>query len=319
MARKKSTIKRMRDRISTQEFFAVPPDDDADDDPPCTCVNSTNPQWHTHAKPDDWVKTTHVPQATIASWKTHLNKAWVDSAKITEEEESSTPLAESFDWREKAAELVDVSFLIAQDTSISTALKAEATCSYVLGKALCFQEELDALLCCVETVNVEKTYEVPREKEYGRIRREQVARHGGISNQHASDMFRDCLVATEREKLTESGERKGWDDGDELVRRKRMAVGQALVEFVQNLRAAVMEVREICRDVDDRPIRLSPEPPEGFTFHSRVVPSELPRCVRSGICDLEFIHHEVLHLKGAIPKLADQVRQLLVIWSCACK
>lgn len=311
MTKKKTFLKRTREKLITQDFFALPENHDgpaSDHTADCAC----RPFQVADTKPGDWIRTDLINKTSTAKYQEEIKQAYLEQSRLQrQKDESPAMLEEYIDWRDQTNDFVAATTKIAQQSN-SLTTRIDAQCCHAVARAAHLGEELDAMLCFVQAFNADKPLHVAYEQHF-EIRREQVARHGRTLPDRPSFLAK---MDAESAKLEITAQRGGTNREEKWKppRRKKGTTEVVLAEFEQNWRAAVAVVREVCRGIAVNTAALPSDPPEDLTFYSHKLPGGLPQYIRQEIHDGEFILHEVYISRKHITSLRDKARTMLMVW-----
>lgn len=312
MTKKKRILKRTRETLITQEFFALPPEDDVSS---AKCSHSRFDE-AANSKPGDWIKTDLINKIGAPEYKEDNRQARIKPSKLQQQKDKS-PIPVYVDWRDRIRDYVDVSASIARrkDCPINTRIAAE--CSHTFARAAHMKEELDAMLSFVQAFNTDKPLPVADE-QYLEIRRAYAARHGVRLQVEPSFLAK---IDAESAKLDPKAQ-KGKTDRVEVWRpppRKKRTIEEVLAEYARNWRAAAEVVHEVCQGIAVEAAAPPPShPPPDLTYFSHKLPAGLAPHIRQEIQDIEFVLREIYIMRRDITKLRDKARNILTVWlACA--
>ncbi|KAI9881000.1 MAG: hypothetical protein M1830_009494 [Pleopsidium flavum] len=343
---KRRNFKRFRDRLCTQEFFALPPpsssssddDDDNDDDNPsvplpaqaldhsncsdaqCTAASgpvannsdlaSSRPgRAAAQAKRGEWAKAEGVHRTAAAEYQEDFKRAYNERLERERERDELEDLNEP-DWQDEAEELMRVSEkVLDEEGEHPVVVMVEAKCNFTISRLVFMKEELDWMLCHVQIFNGEKRFSFA-EEQYLVIKRQQAARHGKVfdSKTRKSNMAVPQFIQPKKARKSKG---KG---SEKQQRQKKTAFASALTDWEQHWKATVKDVQAVCQGVNDKPAKLQTNPPKNLTFYSLKVPEGLPQHIRQSVHDLEFLLHEIYPMRETIIKQRDNVRDNLMVW-----
>ncbi|MCJ1368150.1 hypothetical protein MMC16_007291 [Acarospora aff. strigata] len=313
-ARRKKHLKRMRDRLRTQRFFALPPDDvDDDDDDESTSTDSDSDSTGKASPPcghaagagsRDLIGMDCLDKDTVAKYQ--KEQARLTEAGGDRQRNESSPPCNYLEVREKAKMLSIWGAEVTRDRALSTPTRVEARCSYVLARAWYMQEELDSMLSCVQALNADKPAYLA-EEQYSHIKDQRAARHGKPQHQPVPDSSTLGLASSESSKAKQiyKPNSKGKQ---KRVPPKDAAIGVILTTFQQNLSTAVLDVQEFCQNFSTQTLKLPLHPPEDLTFCSFKLPPGLPPDIRQEIQNLEFALSEIYPVRKNIKKMFNEAK-----------
>ena len=313
MARKKTFLKRKRERLITQEFFAMDPDAD-DADPECTChveCSHCGPRQIAETKPVNWIRTDLINKTGKPKDQGVTRQVDIEQSRLQQRGEgSSTPVC--FDWRDKTKDFIVASTDVAEDIRCPTNLRIEAQCSRTFARAAHLGEELDSMLCFVQAFNANESLHVTYEQHL-EIRKEYALRHGRTLPDGPSFLAQIDAQSAKLERTTQSGKTKPAKKS-KLPPRKTQTIDVVLAEYEENWRAAVKVVHDVCQGITVETAALPTQPPDDLTFYSQKLPPDLPQHIRQEIQDVEFVLKEIYPIRKDITKLRDKARNILNVW-----
>lgn len=311
MAQKKKILKSRRDRLITQEFFALDPEESKPTlDAIAKCGHSPFEQV-ANTKPGDWIRTDLINKTSAPKYQADVRRVLAEQSKL-QRQQDETPPPVYFDWRDNTKEIIGMSMDIAQDSGCTINDRTVAECSHTLARVMHMGEELDAMLCFVQAFNADKPLHVASE-QYFEIRKDDAARHGtSLSGElpflAKIDAESAKLDGTAQRGKTNRKEKRGPRP------RKNAAIGMALAEYAQNWKAAVQVVQEVRQGITVETAALPGPPPEDLTYFSHKLPLGLPQHIRQEIQDIEFVLQEIYCMRKNITKLRDKARNILTVW-----
>lgn len=327
---KKKNLKRIRDRLCTQEFFALPPDDDGPSLPlpakslgHCICPDSHftaaardvandiarfEPGRLAQGKSGDWAKVEGIHRTAAAEYQEDFKNTYHERLERERERDELEDLNQP-DWQDEAAKLMIASLKILEEKNNPIVVNLEAKCNGAIGRLVYMKEELDSMLCHMQIFNAEKRFGFVDE-QYLEIKRQQAARHGKVFD---SKPFR-VNMAVPKFYQPRKARKPNRKESEKQQRQKKTGIGPALTDFEQHWKATVKDVQAVFQGVNDKPAKLPTSPPENLTFYSLKLPEGLPQHIRQAIQDLEFLLHEIYPMREGISKQRDNVRDNLMAW-----
>lgn len=322
----RKAVKNSRERLCTQEFFALPADEDetcqghstsssVPSNPRLSAFTESTAKGSGHCKDeevrpanlDSQARSERQYKAAVAIYQTEVNRAQANRSE-RDKLKKELEVLDRFDWQDEVTRsLVGVWEIYGKSTSTAEE-KLAARCNRVLFGLDYRKEELDVMLCHLQVFNVEKTRNDVADL-YLEIRRQEAARHGF--------KFKTKASREEYDKVKRARKPDGKEN-ETHRQRKRLAFDPALAAFEQQWVVTAHNVTVVCQEVNDEPVKLPTSPPDDLTFNHVELPEGLPQDIRRAIEDVEFIFVEILHLREEIIELRDKVRNTLMIWS-SCK
>ena len=308
MTRKKSLLKRKRDGLITNAFFALRPDDEeADSD---STVKCSNPRLG-EPKPGDWIRTDLINKVNTPKYQEHVGGAHVAQAS-SQERKDELPAPVCFEWRNQTKDCMAATSEVVRDESCPITTRIDAECGHTLARAAHMGEELGAVLYLVQAFNADKPVHVASEQDL-KTRKQQAARHGSVALDGPSFLAK---IEAESAKLDTSAQsvktsRKGKC---KVPARMKGTIDVVLAEFEQGWRTAVEIIREVHEGITGEPAQLSTPPPEDLTFYSHKLPPSLPQYIRQELHDVEFVLREISFVKNDITRLRDKARNICMVW-----
>lgn len=312
MTKKKRILKSTRDRLITQEFFALPPDyDKPGSDSAVKCSHSVFDE-AANAKPGDWIRTDLINKTNTPKYQEDMGRAYVEPSKLQPQKDGS-PTQVLFDWRDKIKDFIVISTNVAQNKTCPINTRIEAECSRVFARAAHMAEELDSMLCVVQAFNADEPLHIADEQHL-EIREAYAARHGIRLLVEPSFVAKVDAESAKLDRTMQSGKTRQVEKWKPPRRRKKGTVDEVLTQFAKNWRAAAEVVHELCQGITVETAAPPSHPPEDLTYFSHKLPPSLAQHIRQEIQDVEFVLQEIYTMRREITKMRDKARNILTVW-----